>query len=155
MFFRIVIVCRRSIVSAWTRSCLMKSWSVRILSLTQKCVFRISNTMATFARKFGSRSEVYDLQTAEQTRGGLTKDMLTLSRTGKIVSKKKSEAAKTMYKKWGFKKREEAKEATEATTEDEKPKKVRARRRKKKQSFHSPQRNFFMNFPMNLSIILP
>jgi hypothetical protein len=88
--------------------------------------------MATFARKFGSRSEVYDLQTAEQTRGGLTKDMLTLSRTGKIVSKKKSEAAKTMYKKWGFKKR--APEEAEAEEEDEKPKKAekKKRRRKKK-----------------------
>ena len=85
--------------------------------------------MATFARKFGSRSEVYDLQTAEQTRGGLTKDMLTLSRTGKIVSKKKSEAAKTMYKKWGFKKRAAPPpEAEEA--KDEKPKKKRRRKKK-------------------------
>ena len=84
--------------------------------------------MATFARKFGSRSEVYDLQTAEQTRGGLTKEMLTLSRTGKIVSKKKSEAAKTMYKKWGFKKRAAEEEAKDE--KDEKPKKKRRRKKK-------------------------
>ena len=56
-------------------------------------------------RKYGSRHEVFDLQTAKMTRGGLTKDDLVLSRTGRIVSKKKSLAAAEAYKKWGFAKR--------------------------------------------------
>lgn len=55
-------------------------------------------------RKYGTRQEVYD-GASEMTRGGLKKDDLLVSR-GKIVSKKKSEAAKASYAKYGFKKRE-------------------------------------------------
>ena len=55
-------------------------------------------------RKYGTRQEVYD-GASEMTRGGLKKDDLIVSR-GKIVSKKKSEAAKASYAKYGFKKRE-------------------------------------------------
>lgn len=57
-------------------------------------------------RKYGTRQEVYD-GLSEMTRGGLKKDDLILSR-GKLVSKKKSEAAKASYAKYGFRKREEA-----------------------------------------------
>lgn len=56
-------------------------------------------------RKYGTRQEVYD-GVSEMTRGGLRKDDLMVSR-GKIVSKRKSEAAKASYAKFGFKKREE------------------------------------------------
>ena len=58
-------------------------------------------------RKYGTRQEVYD-GVSEMTRGGLKKDDLILSR-GKLVSKKKSEAAKASYAKYGFKKRDEPK----------------------------------------------
>ena len=58
-----------------------------------------------YARRYGSRYEVFDSETAEQTRGGLKEDLM-LSRTGKIVSKKKSLAAKALYEQYGFKKRE-------------------------------------------------
>ena len=54
-------------------------------------------------RKYGSRQEVFD-GLSEMTRGGLTKADLMISR-GKIVSKKKSDAAKASYAKFGFKKR--------------------------------------------------
>ena len=54
-------------------------------------------------KKYGSRQEVFD-GLSEMTRGGLTKADLMLSR-GKIVSKKKSDAAKASYAKYGFKKR--------------------------------------------------
>ncbi len=53
-------------------------------------------------KKYGTRSEVFDEQ-AMQTRGGLQKEDLMVSRTGKIVSKKKSEMAKQAYARWGFK----------------------------------------------------
>ena len=59
-----------------------------------------------YARRYGSRYEVFDSETALQTRGGLKKEDLMLSRTGKIVSKKKSLAAKALYEQYGFKKRE-------------------------------------------------
>jgi hypothetical protein len=54
------------------------------------------------------------------TRGGLTKNDLMLSKSGRIVSKKKSEAAKVAYTQFGFRKRE-----------DEVEKKTRKRRKKK------------------------
>ena len=75
-----------------------------------------------YARRYGSRYEVYDSETALQTRGGLKKDDLMLSRTGKIVSKKKSLAAKALYEQYGFKKREVKKSP---------PKKKRKRKNKK------------------------
>ena len=58
-----------------------------------------------FARRYGSRYEVFDTETALQTRGGLKKEDLMLSRTGKIVSRKKSLAAKALYEQYGFQKR--------------------------------------------------
>ena len=61
------------------------------------------------------------------TRGGLSKDDLMLSKTGRIVSKKKSEAAREAYTKFGFKKRQQE-QAKEQEVEVKKPK----RRRKKK-----------------------
>lgn len=72
-------------------------------------------------RKFGTRSEVWE-DACTMTRGGLTKNDLMLSKTGRIVSKKKSEAAKVAYTQFGFRKRQEE-EAVE--------KKVRKRRKKK------------------------
>ena len=76
-------------------------------------------------RKFGSRSEVWE-ESVTMTRGGLTKNDLMLSKTGRIVSRKKSEAAKAAYDKFGFNKRE----AEQATIEE--PEKKPKRRRKKK-----------------------
>ena len=78
-------------------------------------------------RKYGNRQDVYNGE-AEKTRGGLTKDDLMLSKTGKIVSKKKSLAAAESYKKFGFKKREL--EPVEEKQEEQ-PKKKRRRRKKK------------------------
>ena len=73
-----------------------------------------------FQRRYGTRDEVF-AGSAEKTRGGLKKaDLLINSRTGRIVSKKKSEQARKNYLEHGFRKREKV---------DEKPKK---RRRKKK-----------------------
>ena len=79
-------------------------------------------------KKFGSRSEVYD-ENAEMTRGGLRKADLIVSRTGRIVSKKKSEMARTAYEKYGFSKRPVAN--TEDAPETIEPKKKKRRRRKK------------------------
>ena len=78
-------------------------------------------------RKYGNRQDVFNGE-AEKTRGGLTKDDLMLSKTGKIVSKKKSIAAAESYKKFGFKKREL--EPVEEKQEEQ-PKKKRRRRKKK------------------------
>ena len=78
-----------------------------------------------YARRYESRYEVFDTETAEQTRGGLKKEDLMLSRTGKIVSKKKSLAAKALYEQYGFQKR--------AKPEPEKKKK-KAKKKKKKAS---------------------
>ena len=80
--------------------------------------------MPKFARKYGTRDEVFSLGTAEQTRGGLKKEDLVLSRTGKIVSRKKQESARANYEKYGFAKR--VKEVIEE------PKKKRRKRRKQK-----------------------
>lgn len=86
--------------------------------------------MATL-KKYGTRSEVFDMGTALQTRGGLKKENLMISsRTGKIVSKRKSEIAKSNYSKFGFKKR-----ALEPPApEEEPPKKKRIRRMRKKKA---------------------
>lgn len=73
-----------------------------------------------YARRYGTRFEVFDSETAEMTRGGLRKADLMMSRSGKIVSRKKSESAKALYEKFGFNKRVV-----------EKPKK-KAKRKKKK-----------------------
>ena len=58
-----------------------------------------------YARRYGTRFEVFDSETAEMTRGGLRKADLIMSRSGKIVSKKKSESARALYEKFGFNKR--------------------------------------------------
>ena len=58
-----------------------------------------------YARRYGTRFEVFDSETAEMTRGGLKKADLMMSRSGKIVSRKKSESAKALYEKFGFNKR--------------------------------------------------
>ena len=75
-----------------------------------------------FARRYGSRYEVFDSGLAEMTRGGLRKGDLMLSRTGKIVSKKKSASAKALYEQYCFKKR--------VAKPDPEPKKKRKRRKK-------------------------
>ena len=82
----------------------------------------------SYARKYGDRHEVFELGTAEMTRGGLVKADLMLSRNGKIVSKKKSEAARVNYTKYGFSKRAVEEEAKEEVVE---VKKKRRRRNKK------------------------
>lgn len=76
-------------------------------------------------RKYGSRSEVWD-GLCTMTRGGLTKDDLMMSKTNKIVSKRKSQAAKQAYEKFGFAKRQ----APEPEPEQQ-PKKKRRKRKKK------------------------
>jgi hypothetical protein len=76
-------------------------------------------------KRYGTRNDVFE-GLAEKTRGGLDKDDLMLSKTGKIVSKKKSMAAKASYDKFGFSKRLEE----EKPVEEEKPKKKRRRRKK-------------------------
>jgi hypothetical protein len=78
-------------------------------------------------KRYGTRSDVFE-GLAEKTRGGLGKDDLMLSKTGKIVSKKKSLAAKASYDKFGFSKRQKAEESK--PVEEEKPKKKRRRRKK-------------------------
>jgi hypothetical protein len=97
-----------------------------------------------YDRRYGTRSEVWD-GTAEKTRGGLTRDKLMLSRTGRLVSKLKSEQARTAYQKFGFVKRaqpgakedkeaEEAQAQAQATVAKEmaaKKKKPKRRRNKK------------------------
>ena len=79
-----------------------------------------------YARVYGSRYEVFDAETAYQTRGGLKKEDLMLSRTGRIVSKKKSLAAKQLYKQYGFSKR------SKPEPQPEPVKKKRRTRKKKK-----------------------
>ena len=74
-----------------------------------------------YARRYGMRFEVFDSETAEMTRGGLKKADLMMSRSGKIVSKKKSESAKALYSQYGFNKRTAKKPA----------KKKRGRKKKK------------------------
>ena len=55
--------------------------------------------------KYGTRAAVWD-NIARQTRGGLKREDLILSKTGKIVSLKKSQIAKENYLKYGFRTRE-------------------------------------------------
>ena len=73
-------------------------------------------------RKYGSRQDVWD-SVCTMTRGGLAKDDLMLSKNGKIVSKRKSEAARAAYDKFGFNKRK---------VEEPKKEEKKKRRRKKK-----------------------
>ena len=79
-----------------------------------------------YVRRYGTRSEVFDSETAEMTRGGLRKADLVLSRTGKIVSKKKSESAKKIYEEYGFKKRVQVKKTKKKKTK----KKVKGKSKK-------------------------
>ena len=76
-------------------------------------------------RKYGTRNEVWNGD-AKMTRGMLTKDDLIMSSAGRLVSKRKSEAAKANYEKYGFNKRQEEKQ-------EEKPKRKRRRKKKTKQ----------------------
>ena len=78
----------------------------------------------TWERKYGTRSEVWE-GIAQQTRGRLTKDKLVLSRSGRIVSKRKSEMAKKTYLEHKFAKR------TKVEPEVVETKKKRRRRKKK------------------------
>ena len=78
----------------------------------------------TFERKYGTRSEVWE-GTAKQTRGKLQKSDLVMSRSGRIVSKRKSELAKQSYATYGFKKR---------AAPEPKPEPKKRRRRKKNQA---------------------
>ena len=79
-------------------------------------------------KRYGTRNDVFE-GLAEKTRGGLAKDDLMLSKTGKIVSKKKSMAAKASYDRFGFSKRLE--KVDDENVEEEKPKKKKRRRKKK------------------------
>ena len=74
-----------------------------------------------FERKYGTRSEVWE-GTAMQTRGKLQKSDLIMSRSGRIVSKRKSDLAKQSYAPYGFKKR---------VPEQKEPAKKRRKRKKK------------------------
>jgi len=76
-------------------------------------------------RKYGTRSEVWNGE-AQMTRGNLTKDDLLMSSTGRLVSKRKSEAAKKNYEKYGFNKRADSPAPAAAV----KPKKKRKRKKK-------------------------
>jgi hypothetical protein len=78
-----------------------------------------------FERRYGTRDEVWS-NVAQCTRGGLTRDKLTLSRSGRLVSKIKSEQARVNYKKYGFKKRE-----APVVEKPEKKKRKRKPRKKK------------------------
>ena len=90
--------------------------------------------------KYGSRAEVWN-GLALMTRGGLMKDMLVISRTGRIVSKKKSEQARRNYEQNNpFKKKTKVESEPEAEkkpadkpadkpVEEPAPKRRRRRRR--------------------------
>ncbi len=88
-------------------------------------------------KRFGTRQEVWEGE-CTMTRGGLTKDDLILSKSNRLVSKKKSEAAKAAYAKFGFKKRapkeqkQVPKEQEQKQQQKQKQKPKRKRRRKKK-----------------------
>ena len=77
-------------------------------------------------KKFGSRQEVWNGE-CMMTRGGLTKENLVLSKSNRLVSKRKSEAARAADQKFGFKKRVVA----EPEPEPEPEKRKRKRRKKK------------------------
>ena len=93
-------------------------------------VIEEGNLQQTWERKYGTRSEVWE-GIAQQTRGRLMKDKLVFSRSGRIVSKRKSEMAKKTYLEHKFVKRVKV-VASEVV--EEKPKKKK-RRRKKKMTF--------------------
>ena len=80
-------------------------------------------------RKYGTRNQVGDGE-AQMTRGMLTKDDLIMSSNGRLVSKKKSEAAKKNYKMFGFQKRTKEEEK-EPEPEAPPPKRKRRKRKKK------------------------
>ena len=82
-------------------------------------------------KKFGTRQQVWD-EECTMTRGGLSKDDLVLSKAGRIVSKKKSEAARASYQKFGFQKRARGKDEEKEEVEDQHKPKKRRRRKKKK-----------------------
>ena len=82
-----------------------------------------NETEQVFERKYGTRSEVWE-GVAAFTRGKLSKADLVLSRSGRIVSKKKSDLSKQSYQKFGFKKREPQPEPQ--------PEKKKVKRRRKK-----------------------
>lgn len=76
-------------------------------------------------KKYGTRQDVYD-GVCQMTRGGLTKDDL-IFKNGRLVSKRKSEAAKLAYEKYGFAKRKDPEPVPPPT-----PKKKRKKRKSKK-----------------------
>jgi len=82
-------------------------------------------------KKYGDRLSVFE-GLAQFTRGGLTKDDLIVSKSGKIVSRKKSEAAKKNYETFGFSKRKIEKVEEVVEEKQEKPEKKKRKRRKKK-----------------------
>ena len=77
-----------------------------------------------YARRYGTRFEVFDSETAEMTRGGLKKEDLMMSKSGKIVSKKKSLSAKALYEQYGFNKRVVKKPAKKKKSSKRKKKKT-------------------------------
>lgn len=79
-------------------------------------------------RKYGTRTDVWE-GACQMTRGGLTKDDL-IFKNGKLVSKKKSEAAKAVYEKYGFGKRKNLEPVVEEPPPA--PKKKRKKRKSKK-----------------------
>ena len=85
-------------------------------------------------KKFGTRQQVWD-EECTMTRGGLSKDDLVLSKAGRIVSKKKSEAARASYQKFGFQKRARVQgrgdEEKEEVEDQHKPKKTAAPKKEK------------------------
>ena len=81
--------------------------------------------------KYGDRNSVWNGQ-AKQTRGGLTKDDLIMSKSGKIVSKKKSESARALYQKNGGFRNKVAKTPEPVKQEPVEPPKKRRRRKKKR-----------------------
>ena len=80
--------------------------------------------------KYGDRNSVWNGQ-AKQTRGGLTKDDLIMSKSGKIVSKKKSESARALYQKNGGFRNKVVKTPEPVKQQPVEPPKKRRRRKKK------------------------
>ena len=90
--------------------------------------------------KYGTRTEVWNGE-ARMTRGMLEKKDLMMSSTGRLVSKRKSEAAKKNYKLYGFNKRaakteqvedEQDTVVEEAAKTEQQAKKPRKRRKRAK-----------------------
>jgi hypothetical protein len=80
-----------------------------------------------YQRRYGTRSEVVD-GLAFETRGKMRAADIMVSRSGKLVSKRKSDAAKLAYQKYGFRKREEE----EKEKVEEKKKRGGGRRKRKR-----------------------